>query len=177
MKLLNLRIGCRQRFAIEFEVEPDRTRPANEWRGSIWLWVDGRCVGETYETEMVSIGLDALVRAAKGTRSKASSVFASLPAAQALDEVMQAIYGEDDEQDKRLVSQEDFAVLDILPSSAGPSFDHWEAILVEDGAEERFIYRRIGSPVFEARWKSNTFRNTVLEAEVQFSNTAKSWVV
>lgn len=176
MQLLSRRVGCRRRFAIEFEVEPDRTQPANEWRGSLWLWVDGRCVGEAHEIEMVSIGLDALIHAAKRTRSEASSLFASLPAERALNEVMQAIYGEADEPDNIPLSPEDLDSLDILPTSAGPFFDHWEAILIEDGLEERFIYRRNGSQVLEARWKINTFRDTALEAEIQFRNIAKSWV-
>src|SRR5947209_18777421 len=101
MKFLSHRTGWRRVFAIEFEVEPDRTRPANEWWGSLWLWVEGRCVGETHEIEMVSVGLGALIHAAKATRARAraSPLFASLPAEQALDQVMRAIYGEADEPD------------------------------------------------------------------------------
>ena len=172
MSLLSQRVGSRHLFAVEFEVKPDRALSPNEWLGSIWLWVEGRCVGEAHEIEMVSIGLDALVHAAKATRSTISSLFDSLPAEQALDRAMLVIYGEDDEQDKGPVSP-DLANLDILPTSAGPFFDNWEAILVEAGAEERFIYRRLGNQVFEARWKINTFRDTVLEAERKFLQIAK----
>ena len=177
MSLISQRVGSRQLFAIEFEMKPDHALPPNEWLGSIWLWVDGRCVGESHEIEMVSIGLGALSHAAKAKRSRISSLFASLPPEQALDAVMLAIYGDDDQKAKGAVSPDDLDGLDILPSSAGPFFDHWQAILIEDGPEERFIYRRTGGQIFEARWKINTFRDTVLEAEVQFRKVAKSWVV
>jgi len=76
---------------------------------------------------------------------------------------METIYGAEGEP----AGSENLTAFDILPTSAGPFFDDWEAILLEEGENERFIYRRIGLPVCEARWKLGTFKDIVLRANFE----------
>jgi hypothetical protein len=43
----------------------------------------------------------------------------------------------------------DLARYEVLPRLTGPFFDGWDAVLIEAGEEERFIFRQEGA---EARW-------------------------
>jgi hypothetical protein len=49
-------------------------------------------------------------------------------------------------------SDETLFPLEILPRRTGPFFDGWEAILLDVGSEERFIYRDAEADVMEAVW-------------------------
>src|SRR5437764_7403960 len=97
------RIGSRRIFAVEFEIEADRSRPANEWLGCLWLWAQGRCVGESSAIEMVSIGMDALLVAATNTGMRTNPLLSSLPSQQALELVMWAVYGDDNPELQKMV--------------------------------------------------------------------------
>ncbi len=171
MNYLNRRTGDRRIFAVEFEIELDQVRSPNEWYGCLWLWVDGRCVGESQEVEMVSIALEHLVAAAQETGSRSNRKLSSLPADEALNLVIWAAYGDDSlKLEQQLAeSRQSLAKFDILPTSAGPFFDSWEATLIELGDEERFIYRRDGEAVREAKWRLGTFKDVVLQAQADFT--------
>jgi hypothetical protein len=175
MNYLNRRVGDRRIFAVEFELEPNQQGPPNEWYGSLWLWVEGRCIGESHEVEMVSIGLEHLAGSAQATGSRTDPVFSSLSAGEALDFVMWAVYGENNSKLKQHLagSRERLFKFDILATSAGPFFDDWEATIIEIGDEERFIYRKDGEPIHEARWPLGTFKGVVLQAQAEFTKLCK----
>jgi hypothetical protein len=173
--VLTKRIGSRESFAVEFELRPGQERPLNEWWGSLWLWVNGNCVGDTKETEMVSIGLGSLVNAANRAGSRVSSLLSSLPAKEALDLVMWAVYGDDDpKMNARISSRDSLYQFEILPAT-DPFFRNWEAILIEEKNTEKFIYRRVGGTVEEVEWAGGTFKATILQAQTDFDRIGRLW--
>lgn len=169
MDLLRRNVGSCDRFSVEFSVRPDLNAPTNEWWGTVCLWVDGRCVGNPNEIEMVSIGMGALAHAAQQTGSRVNLFLSSHTATEALECVVQAIYGE---KEVESLGNKEATRFEVLSAAAGPSFDNWEAILLEEGQTERFIYRRGDQPVREARWKIGTFRETSLGAWAELSRLA-----
>ena len=173
MGLIVRSIGSRLTFAVEFSVEPRLTNSAVEWWGCMCLWVAGDCVGNPAELELVSIGMASLVRSARQV-SRTSSLLSNLPTDRALDAVKWAVYGEDNPELERLVGSADLGKFEVLGTSAGPSFDNWEAILIEEGEDERFLYRRSGEPAKEASWKSGTFREIVLQADAELRGLMRS---
>ena len=88
-------IGSQQLFCVEFEVHPnsDPNRPVNEWWGSLWLWVEGRCLGESQEIQKRSrLGL-YVVNGARENGIGTSALFASYDQWQStLDLVVWAVY-------------------------------------------------------------------------------------
>ena len=168
MNLLHRTIGSPGLFGIEFEVKCDLSVPANTWWGTFWLWADGKCVGDRNEMEMVSLGLGILLNAVRKADSRKSNLLSSLPAAEALNLVMSAVYGDDDPRRQELGSPSDLGVFEVLPGG-GPFFDDWQAILLEEGGKERFIWRKDGEQTFEVRWELGTFRNVVLQAEAELN--------
>jgi hypothetical protein len=167
MFLVERKVGKRESLSIEFSVRPDLNTPINEWWGSLCLWVDGNCVGNPNEIEMVSIGLDALVTAGQQTGSRVNPSLSSRTVTEALDCVMQAIYGEEEVE---WLPDKEATRFEVLSTSAGPFFDNWEAILLEEGRMERFIYRRENQPVCEARWEIGTFRELAFRADAELKS-------
>ena len=138
------RIGNRWTFALEFEIQADAPRLWNESWGSLWLWVGGHLVGRPYETEMVQIGLDSLNETAGENRASASRILSACSPSEALQAVMWARYGGQDSVHVKASAVDDEALfpLEVLPRRTGLFFDGWEAILVDEGPIERFVYRR-----------------------------------
>jgi hypothetical protein len=167
MSSLERKIGSRAIFAIEFSVEPILGKPVNEWWGKIQLWVGGRCVGNPEEVEMVSIGLGTLDAIGKQTGSRGNPLLGSLPVDTAIDNVMQAIYGETGAETEQF-SSEDLSKFEVFPVSI-PFFDNWEAILLEEGDEERFLYRREGEPGQVVTWDIGTFREITSRANFELT--------
>ena len=174
---LGQRVGDRWTFALEFEItiEP-RTRAWNEWWGSLWLWADGHLVGRPSEVEMIQTGLGSLHGTASENWGVASFTLSALSPSEALDAVMWARYGEEKLRPVRINFQEmdTLLCLEVLPRSTGPFFDGWEAIILEEGTRERFIYRQEGMEVAEATWPKGTFRSVVGEAQNDFERVARS---
>jgi hypothetical protein len=170
------RIGNRWTFALEFEILGDPPATWNEWWGSLWLWVEGRLVGRPHETEMVLTGLDSLVEVARENRTPASSILSACSSKEALEAVMWARYGGDGPPPVRLpmTNEESLFSVEVLPRRAGPFFDGWEAILVEEGATQRFVYRQEGAEVAEAVWPQGTFSRVVGDARTEFERLARS---
>jgi hypothetical protein len=170
------RIGNRWLFALEFEIHG--APPANwkEWWGSLWLWVEGHLVGRPYESEMVQTALDSLQEAASEDRTRVSAVLSTYSAKEALDDVVWARYGEGGPPNGTLplANEGDLFSLEILPRRTGPFFDGWEAILLEKGATEHFVYRQEGAIVTEAVWPQGTFSDVVGEARVEYEKLARS---
>jgi hypothetical protein len=54
----------------------------------------------------------------------------------------------------------------------GPFFDGWEAVLIEAGREERFIFRQAGAEAKEVVWPAGTFRSVVQRAIDEFKRLA-----
>ena len=75
------RIGNRLRFAVEFEAYKLRDgsfpRMWNEWWGYLWLWMDGRLVGNPLEYEFIWSGLGPLVKDASETGKRGSSLLST----------------------------------------------------------------------------------------------------
>jgi hypothetical protein len=64
------------------------------------------------------------------------------------------------------------AEFEILPRLTGSFFDGWEAVLIEVGHEERFIFRQEGADAREVFWPAGTFRSVVLRAVEEFKRLA-----
>ncbi|HET9363728.1 MAG TPA: hypothetical protein VFP71_01955, partial [Candidatus Angelobacter sp.] len=154
------RVGNRWIFAIEFEVIGDPPRVWNEWWGSLWLWIDGRVVGTPFEIEMVASGFDSLLESLyqleQQAENRTSAFLSSLPGNQALDLVMWAQYGEDESPVGFDGNRELLRVHEVLPRGS-PFFDGWQAILLSDRLQERFIFRQEGGQVNEVKWPIGTF--------------------
>ena len=168
------RIGDRWTFAIELEGIGDPPKSVNEWWGSLWLWVDGQVVGWPSEIEMLMTGFDSLAESAQQTPAGISSPLQpSVSAAEALDLVMWATYGDDDGAPGGFVGDpSDLAGYEVLPRLTGPFFDGWEAVLIEAGQDERFIFRQEGAEAREVLWGAGTFRRTVQQAIDEFKRLA-----
>lgn len=173
MSLLTKRVGDRRVFAVEFEVDPHQQHAPSDWWGSLWLWVNGKCVGRSDHIEMVLVGIGTLVNAAIKTGSRISPLLSSKPAAGALDLVMWTIYGDDESHPElNTASRETLQQFEVLPQ--GDSFfDGWEAILIEEGNTERFIVRKQGETASEVSWELGRFKDTVLEARAEFQRLTK----
>jgi hypothetical protein len=169
------RVGNRWNFAVEFEGAGDPPRVWNEWWGSLWLWVNGQAVGRPFEIEMVMTGFDPLVESLnqleQQTENRTNAFLSLLPANEALDSVMWAQYGEDDAPKGFDGNGALLRVHEVLPRGS-PFFDGWEAILIPEGSQERFIFRQEGGQVSEAKWPIGTYKDIVLRARVQFKNLA-----
>jgi hypothetical protein len=173
-----MRVGDRWMFALEFEIRGEpRARAWNEWWGSLLLWADGHLVGKPYEVEMIQTGLDSLRETANGNRAPASLILSAFSPKEALDAVMWAHYdGKKEHRPLKLSLESEVALLplEILPSLTGPFFDGWEAIILEDRATERFVFRQEGAEAAEAIWPLGTFRRVVGEAQSDFERIARS---
>ena len=168
------RIGDRWTFAIEFEGIGDPPKSWKEWWGCLWLWADGQVIGCPSEIEMMMTGFDSLVESAQQTPTGlSSSLQPSVPAVEALDLVMWARYGNDDRAPGGFAGDpSDLARHEVLPRLTGPFFDGWEAVLVEAGQEERFIFRQEGAEAREVLWPAVTFRSAVQQAIDEFKRLA-----
>jgi hypothetical protein len=172
------RVGNRLTFAAEFEaykLPVDVTRLWNEWWGCLWLWADGRLVGNPTEFELVMTGLDSLEGAAAEERTAASRILSACTPREALRAVMWAKYGEDCDPAVSVgaVDKEMLQSLEVLPERTGSFFDGWEAILLDDAAEEHFIYRKNETAVAEAVWPTGTFRRVIVETRAEFEKLAR----
>jgi hypothetical protein len=171
------RSGNRLRFAVEFEAYklPDGSFPRmwNEWWGYLWLWVDGRIVGNPFEYEFIWSGLGPLVKDASETGKRGSSLLSTYQPKEALEIVMKVL-DDDVEAEKSAGDPANPGLLQILPGVTGPFFDGWEAILLEQGDTEHFIYRQKECTTVEAVWQIGTFRDAILEAKNGFETLARS---
>jgi hypothetical protein len=179
-QLFSFRAGNRWSFAVEFEAFGDRPGMWNEWWGSLWLWVNGHVVGRPFEIEMVASGLDPLTEglflAAQNPENRTGASLAGLPPAQALDLVMRA---EDDEGDSPQAfnrGRKLLALHEVIPRGS-PFFDGWEALLITEGSQERFIFRQEQGEAGEARWPEGTFRIVVVHARSEFEKLAKAHIL
>ncbi len=164
------RIGDRWTFAIEFEGVGEQPKLWNEWWGSLWLWVDGQVVGDPSEIEMVMTGFDSLLESAQNIPTgQSGSLQPSVPAVEALDLVMWARYRDDEQAPGEFVGDpSDLARYEVLPRLTGPFFDGWDAVLIEAGQKERFIFRQEGAEAREVLWPAGTFRTIVQQAIDEF---------
>lgn len=168
------RVGDRWSLAVEFEGIGDPPKLWNEWWGSLWLWVNGLVVGRPAEIEMVMTGLDSLVESAQATETRTNVLLLSLPANESLDLVMWAQYGEG-RPPKHFTGEPSLLVpYEVLPRLTGPFFDGWEAILIPDGLQERFIFRQKGDQVSEVKWAIGTFKGIILQSRDEFKRLAAS---
>ena len=132
--------------------------------GGLALWVGGTRIGESDHREIVSVGLGTLVNAANKTGERNSALLSSMSALKSLELVMWAVYGDDDPKFAPIAgSRESLYPFEVLPQG-GPFFDDWQAILLEEGDGEKFIFRKTGQEISEVTWEFGRFRNTVLEA-------------
>lgn len=163
------RIGNRWEFAIEFEIhKADGKIPRwwDDWYGSLWLWVDGRAVGNTDAFLVVKFAFETLCAVGAADRAAATAALSKQPsAAEKLDIVMgcaqaDSWLGLSPEDACRTVAEEmgvpsvDIATmeemraksrqmltLDMLPAGTGWAFQGWQAVLLDEGEQERMIYR------------------------------------
>ena len=88
---------------------------------------------------------------------------------QILEIVMWARYGDPESRMSRLIRDEDrLHPFEVLPRRTGPSFDGWQAVLVERNNTEHFIFREEGRDICELSWPLGTYRDVVLRANHEF---------
>ncbi len=164
------RVGDRRIFAVEFEFELRQGISLEDIWGCVWLWAGGHCIGQTWEMEIVQFGLKALRETADDKAPRISHLLSSMPASEALDLVMWARYGDDNANFERLAgSRESLEQFEVLPRRTGPFFDGWQAILIEEGATEKFVFRKSGRETFELTWANGLFKRTVQDAFEAFA--------
>jgi len=171
------RIGERWKFAVEFEayVLPDGTLPRlwNEWWGTLWLWVNGSLVGDTTEIETVMNDLGSLHTIALATGTRRSNLLSAQSPQKALEIVMWAVYGDEDETMRAAVGRESLEHFEVLPRGKA-FFNGWQAILLEAGNEEHFICRHGSEAAVDVVWPLGTFRDIVFQAKDEFEKLARS---
>ena len=145
---------------------------AGLWQGRVWLNVEGQIVGnpEREAQEQIGIAIDALARAGRNTGKRRHPAMRGITEELALDLVMWAVYGDSNEEFERMITnRESLQVFEILPSTTGPAFDNWEAIIVESDEGECFVWRREGEQAPQSRvFPIGTFWHATEEA--------KAWV-
>ena len=174
---ISKRVGDRRVLAVEFEIFPDLPSAPNELWGSLWLWVEGVLVGRPNETEMLQIAFESLRESARDDRGQASHVLSACSPIEALEAVMRARYGVQPGYSAETVRLNDDEILfsvEVLPRRTGPFFDGWEAILLDKGSREHFIYRQDEMAVVEAAWPIGTFARVIDEAAIEWEFIAKS---
>jgi len=119
--------------------------------GNVWLTVMGITVGNRVSSgvEHIGIAISALSDLGSRTGTRANSQLQNLDPRSALNMVMSAVYddyylGVDDDRD-------DVAGHEVLPYITGQAFDGWEAMIVEVGGSERFIWRHEGEDSVESK--------------------------
>lgn len=188
---LSGRVGSRWRIAIEWDVpagyyahrwlllsdvpEARRSELLDEpWRrhlGSFWVWADGHLLGNPYDMELLGVGLGLMIWVAEGTGRRASPLLSLRSRAEALDLVMESIYGENAD----LVRAEygNLGAFEVMPAG-NPYFDGWQAIVLEEGQEETLIWRQgADGSVITATWPLGEIRRVVSEV-VAVANTQTS---
>lgn len=170
------RIGNRSILAVEFEAHGSPPPKIwNEWWGYLWLWVEGHVVGRPFEYEMIWTGLESLKESAGETGQRANDLLPARNSEGALDMVMWASYGNHDLAMEELIRDKGrLSAFEILPRRTGPFFDGWQAVLLEEGTRERFIYRAEGVPLAEVIWPFGTFRDVINAASSEFERLARS---
>jgi hypothetical protein len=164
-------VGDHSTFAVEFDLRQNFSGKWNDWWGCFWLWVDGRVVGNPAEIEMIIIALGSLMSTAEETGMRPSSLVPADSPKEMLEAVMWARYGEDDIRMSSLIPNvEQLYPFEVLPGSTGPFFDNWEAVLVEQGDTEHFIFRERDKEVVEVIWPLGTFRDVVSRASLEFES-------
>jgi len=124
---------------------------------------------------MVMTGLESLYEAAGETGTRDKCLLPTSNSREALEMVLWARYGDSNPVMERTVRNEKaLFAFEILPRRTGPFFEDWEAILLEEGVNERFIYRQKGADVVEAAWPLGTFRRVITEARSDFEKLARS---
>jgi hypothetical protein len=173
-KELTCTIGNRQRFAVEFEIPNEVPKVWNETWGSLWLWVEGHLVGR-HESEMISIGLDSLQETANENLEPASRILATYDAKRALQAVMWSRYGGTETPATiGVIANEQLSAAEVLPRTTGPFFDGWQAVLLDEGVEERFIYRQGEGQIYESKWPSGTLKAVIDLAKREFERLARA---
>jgi hypothetical protein len=143
--------GDRWRFGIECEVQEGDVDPWGSRGpfGSFWFWAGGQIVGNADRAEQLIHAFRSvdLVRNSSGNR-RASDV----PGASCLDKfdfIIWVRFGEDAEFDAGRWGNREIAELrgldltrfEIIPRGESPFHDGWEAVLLEDGERETFVWR------------------------------------
>ena len=144
--------GDRWLFGIECEVQNCDVDPwgSREPFGSFWFWIGGQVLGNPDIAEGLFHAFRPLepVKSSSGNR-KASDV----PGDSYLDKLDFIIwlrFGEDQDFDAGRWGNRDIAELrqldltrfEVIPRGASPFQDGWEAVLLEDGEQETFIWRQ-----------------------------------
>ena len=141
---MHVTFGDPDKVIIECATKPDRAAKRELWLGLVWLSIGGEIVGNVEERfhEQIGISLGALIGAAQQTGKRNCRLLEDLSPDDALDLVMWAVYGGDEQHpeladaDRNLLSKSE-----LLSSIGGPAFDGWEAAIVEADETETIIWR------------------------------------
>jgi len=150
---MHLGFGTPDTICVECEFAPRPDTTPNMWRGIVWLRAAGKVIGNIGDDaeEEVGIAIGALVNAARFTGSRNVQAVQHRSAAEILDLVMWATYGEDAEHPELTDrDRKELAVCELLPNGSGPAFDGWQAALVESGDSETLIWRTDNNQVAQS---------------------------
>lgn len=169
--------GDRWHFGIECEVQDCDVDPWGtlEPFGSFWLWVDGRAIGNTNESEQLTLAFSQLRSSARYAGQRLDDRFPGMSNLDKLNFVRWVRWGEDDEfsgerwggRHLDMARTEDVESYWVIPPGHSPFFDGWEAILLEGETTETLVWRYWRKETVEceeAAVQSGTFAEVCLKA-------------
>lgn len=166
---MHVKFGDPDKVTIECATKPNRAAKRELWLGLVWLSIGGQVVGNVEERfqEQIGISLGALLGAAQQTGKRNCRLLEDLSPDDALDLVMWAVYGDDEQHpeladaDRNLLSKSA-----LLSSMGGPAFDHWEAAIVETDDTETIIWRREKGQAQRRTFPLGTLWSAIEQAQV-----------
>ena len=144
--------GNRWQFAVECELQDCERDPwgSLEPFGSFWMWVGGRVIGNTDQSEQLALAFMPLAAKARISGNRPDSRFQGMSNIDKLELVIWVRFGEDDDfdtkrwgmYDRERLRREGLSQYEVVPRADSPWCDGWEAILVERDTTETFIWRK-----------------------------------
>jgi hypothetical protein len=143
--------GNRWSFGIECEVQDCDMDPWGtlEPFGSIWLWAEGRAIGNTNYSEQLVLGFSTLRTSVRYSGGRPDNRFPGMTNLDKLNAVRWVGWGDDDEFRPELwgglsldqARTEDVEPYWVIPPGHSPLFDGWEAILLEREMAETLVWK------------------------------------
>jgi hypothetical protein len=156
--------GDRWQFAIEIETAVSDPKPAS-W-GSLWLWFNGKIVGNPQAEEQLGVAADWLMYLASAAGQRPGWVFRDLDASGRL-QMFEWWFSQSSEKppyDWWNDPPFDATAYFVSHIQVGPALDDWWVILTESRESDVITWRAPGSTLSrESRLPSGTFVGIVSE--------------
>jgi hypothetical protein len=151
--------GDRWQFSVECEVQHCEVNPWGTLDpfGSCWLWVEGRAIGNTDASEMLTLAFSQLRSSAGFAGQRTDQRFPGMSNLDKLDFIRWVGWGEDDafqaerwgRKNLKEARAEDVKPYWVFPPGYSPFFDDWGAILIEGETTETLVWQHQGRELYE----------------------------